>query len=306
MQQRLIFPNLIRNKQQFNVVSIDIIHMKNDLKKLESNFYNELQLLLKTPNNMRSAFELCKRYFTELKSKIIEKNFKNLQDEIDCFKTIKPKLHAELIYFKEMFGIQQNLPLGSDQIKINYLNNYFTHFNLFFEENKTFIQYVRSGSIDLDNQFFIRRNRLSYQNYTIDFIGVDFRWNTGYDIILAKYLAFEKLEQEIKYKLSLIHQTNEKDFHSGLPQINLKKQLHWTESKTSLVELIYALHSVGTFNNGQTDLKTITEVIQTTFHIELGDYYGIYHELKSRKIDRTKFLNNLIKALNHRMEADEA
>lgn len=280
--------------------------MKAYLEKLEYNFYNELQVLLETQkNSVRLALELSRKYLIDLKNEIINKGFKNPQEEIDCFKLTKPRLHAELIYFRGILVAQQNLPIGSDEIKKNYLNDHLIRFHLFFEENKEFILYNRSESTHLDGHFFIRENARAHKNNEVDFSEVDFRWNTGYDLILAKCLAFEKLEHQIRRELFRINHMEETDFNPIVSPPNPKRLLKWSESKTSLVELIYALHSVGALNNGQTDLKTITEVLQTTFQIELGDHYKIYHDLKARKIHRTKFLNNLIETLNKRMEADD-
>lgn len=280
--------------------------MKAYLEKLEFNFYSELQNILEAKNNnIRSALELSQRYLIDLKNEIINRGFKKPQDEIDCFKSIKPKLHSEVIYFRGILIAQQNLPLGSNEIKINYLNNHLARFHVFFEENKEFIRYSRSELTFLDDHFFIREKAQTHRTYEDDFAEVDFRWNTGYDIILAKCMAFEKLEHQIMHELFRIQHMEETEFTPIIPQTNSKKVLKWTESKTSLVELIYALHSASALNNGQTDLKTITEVLQDLFQIELGDHYKIYHELKSRKIQRTKFLNNLTETLNRRMEAED-
>lgn len=280
--------------------------MKAYLEKLEYNFYSDLQVLLETQkNNTRSALELSRKYLVELKNEIIDQGFRNPQDEIDCFKSTKPKLHSELIYFRGILIAQQNLPIGSDEIKKTYLNDHLARFYIFFEENKEFIRYYRSEASHLDDQFFTREKAQLNKEYEVDFSEVDFRWNTGYDLILAKCLAFEKLEHQIRQELFRISHMEESIFNPILPQTNAKRILKWTESKTALVELIYALHSTGALNNGQTDLKTITEVLQSTFQIELGDHYKIYHDLKSRKIHRTKFLNNLIETLNKRMEADD-
>jgi hypothetical protein len=281
--------------------------MKAFLEKLEFKFYSELQILLEETqkNNIRLAIELCRRYLIEIKNEIINKGFKNPQDEIDCFKITKPKLHSELIYFRGILIAQHNLPLGSNKIKKNYLNDHLARFHMFFEENKEFIRYNRSESIYLDDQFFIRENARVYKGHEMDFSEVDFRWNTGYDLIVAKCLEFEKLEHQIRQELFRIDHMEETIFNPIIPQNNHKKLLKWTESKTALVELIYALHSVGALNNGQTGLKTITEVLQSTFQIELGDHYKIYHDLKARKIQRTKFLNNLIETLTKRMEAED-
>ncbi|WP_300667074.1 RteC domain-containing protein [Fluviicola sp.] len=280
--------------------------MKAFLEKLESNFNSELQTILEThKNNTRSALDLSRKYLIDLKNEIINRGFRNSQDEINCFKVTKPKLHAELIYFRGVLIAQQNLPLGSDKIKKNYLNDHLARFHVFFEENKEFIRYSRSESTYMDDHFFIRENARAYENDGVDFAEVDFRWNTGYDLILAKCLAFEKLEHQIRNELFRISHMEETILNPIVPQTNPKKILKWTESKTALVELIYALHSVGALNNGQVDLKTITEVLQNTLQIELGDHYKIYHDLKARKIARTKFLNNLIETLNRRMEADD-
>lgn len=281
--------------------------MKAFLEKLEYTFYSELQILLdeRKKNNIRLAIELCRKHLIELKNEIISRGFRNPQDEIDCFKMTKPKLHSELIYFRGILVAQQNLPFGSNKIKKNYLNDHLDRFHLFFEENKAFILYNRSESIYLDDQFFIRENARVYKDNELDFSEVDFRWNTGYDLIMAKCLAFEKLEHQIRQELIRIDHMEETIFTPIIPQSTPKKTLKWTESKTALVELIYALHSVGAINNGQIDLKTITDVLQTTFQIELGDHYKIYHDLKARKINRTKFLNNLIETLNRRIEADD-
>ncbi|WP_343635829.1 RteC domain-containing protein [Fluviicola sp.] len=283
--------------------------MKAFLEKLEYNFYNELQTILDTgtkENNLRPALELSRKYLVDLKNEIMSRGFQNHQDEITCFKLTKPKLQAELIYYRGILIAQQDFPLGSDEKKIGYLNEYLNRFHLFFEENREFIRYSRSESTDLDHQFFIRENAMAmHKDYEVDFSAVDFSWNTGYDLVLAKSIAFEKLENRIKIELFRITNSDQVLLDLNSVSNNSKKVLKWTDSKTSLVELIYALHSVGVLNNGQIDLKTITEVLADVFQVELGDHYRTYHDLKSRKIDRTKFLNNLIETLTRRMESDD-
>lgn len=279
--------------------------MKDFLEKLEFNFYSELENLQTQENNPNSSLELCRKYLADLKNEIINRGFNNPKDEIDCFKITKPKLHAELLYFRSIIMLHLNLPLGSDEIKKNYLNNHLIRFHLFFEENKEFILYYRSGSTYLDEHFFIRKNARVPKNSDEGFSEVDFRWNTGHDITLAKYLAFEKLERQIRHELHSINNLGEVTFPPPISRNTPEKTLKWTESKTALVELIYALHSVCAVNNGLTNIKNLSDVLQNTFQIELGDHYRVYHDLKSRKIHRTKFLDNLTEALNRRMKADD-
>src|SRR5690606_20291494 len=96
-----------------------------------------------------------------------------------------------------------------------------------------------------------------------------------------------------------LHNTTYKDSSTDLSTLN------WTGSKTSLIELIYALHSQGVFDNGNTDIKLIAKTFELAFNINLGDFYHTYMELKSRKINQTKFLDNLRDALIRKIDEQD-
>jgi hypothetical protein len=69
----------------------------------------------------------------------------------------------------------------------------------------------------------------------------------------------------------------------------------------ALIELIYALHSEGTFNNGASDLKDIAAYFEHVFNINLGQYRRTFLEIRIRKSDRTKFINSLKESLTKKM-----
>lgn len=227
--------------------------MRSYLEKLELRFYTELEALLSTrKNDVHSALELSQRYLIDLKNEIIDRGFKKPEDEISCFKLTKPKLQAEVIYFRGILMTQQNLPIGPNEIKVNYLNNHLARFHLFFEENQELIRYCRSELTFLDTHFFIRQNAQAHRTYEMDFSEVDFRWSTGYDIILAKCLAFEKLEYQIKHELFRIQHLEETQFNPTITQSNPKKQLQWTESEGAVSKLhLYGNLALKILKNGQ-------------------------------------------------------
>lgn len=88
-------------------------------------------------------------------------------------------------------------------------------------------------------------------------------------------------------------------------RISEKSLLNWTGSKTALTELIYALYSHGVFDNGNADIKVISKTFERTFNVDLGDFYHTFLELKSRKINRTKFIDSLRDALIKRMDEQD-
>ncbi|NUY81919.1 RteC domain-containing protein [Flavobacterium sp. MAH-1] len=70
---------------------------------------------------------------------------------------------------------------------------------------------------------------------------------------------------------------------------NERPLLQWTAPKVALVELLYALHTEGVFNNGRATLHEIAGFMETAFKIELGQYHRVFFEIRARKNDRTRF-----------------
>ena len=77
----------------------------------------------------------------------------------------------------------------------------------------------------------------------------------------------------------------------------------WTDSKTSLVELIYAIHHSASINKGSSDIKELAHLFQEVFNIDLGDYYRTYLEIKNRT-EPSKYLDTLRKNLNDKISED--
>lgn len=78
--------------------------------------------------------------------------------------------------------------------------------------------------------------------------------------------------------------------------------LFWTAIKTELIELIYALHSSNSINNGTVDIKELAAHFEHFYNVDLGNYYHTFIEIRSRKTGTTKFLKKLIDMLKQRME----
>ena len=53
------------------------------------------------------------------------------------------------------------------------------------------------------------------------------------------------------------------------------------------------------------DIIAIAKTFENTLNISLGDFYHTFMELKSRKINRTKFLDNLKESLLKKMDEED-
>lgn len=242
---------------------------------------------------LEMVINLIIQSLSDLKAFVLKKGFKNTDEEIRFFKHQKPVIVAKLIYYNAIYKIETRKPYGAKHIR-KYLNKELKKLKRFFDNNLDFYKYYRSKNSFLDENLFLRGKhdiRLWLDTYYFE---ADHRFSTSHDYKVAKIIANDLIQVYLEDQLT----SNHKNTTDG-------SSLNWTASKTALTELIYALYSHGVFNNGNTDIKLIAKAFEDTFNIELGDFYHTFMELKARKINRTKFLNNLCEALIKKMDEQE-
>ncbi len=116
-------------------------------------------------------------------------------------------------------------------------------------------------------------------------------YSTGYDFKVAKIITNELLKIYLTNRLQELERIVQRKADNG--QV-VETILRWTGSKRALVELIYALEANGDFNKGTATLKEIAGYFENVFSIDIGDLYHSYLEMRSRKINRTRYLETLI------------
>lgn len=247
-----------------------------------------------------NAIKIILEYIGQLKEYLASNNFKTQEDEIQYFKHIKPKFVSKLIYYKKIHLIESRRPPGSEKVQKKYLNKELNKLTTHFDENKEFYDYFRLGINCLDDKLFVRGKAKHDWNLETFYYEMDHRFATTHDYKVAAIIANEALQRYIENKIQN---------HSVSPnplKIEIEKPaVKWTENKTSLIELIYALHTEKVFNDGKTELVEIAKYFERIFDIELGDIYRASNEIKNRKINKTKFLDRLKENLNKRFEEQE-
>lgn len=251
------------------------------------------------PNNSLVAYEnaivLVLQKLEEIKKYIKKNGFKDDDEEILFFKQLKPQLVSKLIYFNAIYKIETKRPRGGDKTIKKYLNVELSKIKRYFDANLEFYKYYRTNSTHLDNKFFLRGKhdiKLSLDTYYFE---ADHNFTTSHDYKVAKIIANDLIQVYLEDQLN---NNNHRKLFETPP-------LNWTGSKTSLIELIYSLHSQGSIDNRNADIKIIAKTFENMFNIDLGDFYHSYLELKGRKMNRTKFLDSLRDALIKRMDEQD-
>ena len=279
----------------------------NDPHRIIEEFENALYKLQHTKENQLSLVEkivsLCSLALLDLREIVITNGFKSREEEIYFFKYLKPKVYSKFIYYAKLFKIICRRPLSTKEIQKRYFHEHLESIEKYYNDNFEFYQYHKRGLTFLDDKFYIRESAEIPPNMDNLHFLIDKKFSTMQDYTLSTLLANEMLTKYIKTELEKLEQT-------GPAQNQLENEipadLTWTESKTALTELIYALHSCGAINKGVIDIKELATIFEKVFHISLGDFYRTFLEIRNRKIDRTKFIDMLKQSLLSRMDDADA
>ena len=224
--------------------------------------------------------------------------FETIQEEIKFFKEIKPNIVAKLIFYKEIISLVATLPLDKNK-RVKHYEKKLDAINQFHRRNREFIKYIKSQSTHFDELYFSRKQYKDLFLNDCMVINQDVKLCTSHDYLLAEVIAYELLALHIENRIDNLNQS------CAITNNQFKSNLHWTEKKVDLVELIYALHEAKVFDNGQADIKEITHVFEKAFQIELEDnIYGNFNAIKKRKTDQTRFLSHLQKLLEDKIDND--
>jgi hypothetical protein len=165
----------------------------------------------------------------------------------------------------------------------------------YFKLNEDVCQYYWSEKEYNDELYFLRKNRnIALPTNTL-FSFIDHEFSTLHDHTYSCIMAHEQL---IRYLENEIQKLQNQELKPELSETNY----NWTDSKIALVELIYALHSTGSVNNGKIDIKELVELFEKLFNINLEEYSRTFIDIRMRKTGQTKFLDNLKQSLLKRME----
>ncbi len=226
----------------------------------------------------------------KLKAFVHDYSFRNSEEEINFFKGIKPVLLSQYYYYKKLSSIKINEPFDSETALRNYYIDQLKELQQFIKANAEFYRYCLSNSTDLDEKYFTRSGS------SLKSPDIDTQFSTGHDNTLARILACQLTKD---YLTGLIHNL---DKGLGDRGTNLK----WTGTKSALIELIYAIHSVDSVNEGRAGIKQIADSFESMFNISLGNYYRLFQEIRQRKSSQTTFLDLMKEKFIQRMsELDE-
>jgi hypothetical protein len=241
----------------------------------------------------RASILICKKAMTKMKGFVSNHAFQSVQEEIHFFKEVKPLFYSKYIYFINVYNYLMQFPAGGEQAVKAYINFHLADLQRFFDNNKAFYQYYRSGSTQMDEVYFTRGG-FDVQMELEDF-EEDEHYSTSHDYKLSKIMANEKFQDYLKLEHARVG--NEQ----LLPQVSGKvfpfAHPNWTATPTDAIELIYSLKASGSVNNGNIDVRELVGIFEFVFQMEIKESYHKIIDIGRRKKTVPIFLNKLIDGL---------
>ncbi|MES2267017.1 MAG: RteC domain-containing protein [Bacteroidota bacterium] len=237
-----------------------------------------------------------------VKKLIAEEKFKNDVEEITFFRNTKPQILGKLIYYNKVYRTETACPVSNGKMYNSYFSKQLTNLKREYIEhicNSDFYRYYRSGRTDRDNSYFKRGNINYHDGLNSIVFEMDPSFSTFFDYKVSRIIANELL---YSYLLTKINPDENPDLI--LQNSESYKDIFWTDSKNSLVELIYALHASGAISHGKIGIRKISLMFQILFRIPLNDLHHAFHRMKTRAGSRTAFLDQLKISLEEYMDKD--
>jgi hypothetical protein len=256
-----------------------------------------------TPDNLicyeKSANKVI-QFYNRIKEFLKQNPFETKESEIQFFKYLQPHFISTAHYYTLLYNHQnkKNCISSSKELKLSCKRS-LKQISRYNTEYQHIIIYYKSGKCNLDEKYFLRQSS-DYPFVLEECIAlVDKEFSTGYDLIIARYLAYEK------YAFFLQNELNLNEFGSKTTTLGeggcFSQTLQWTGSKIELIELMYALQSKGSINNSQIKIKELAAMFEKIFQVDFGDYFHTFSEIKNRR-NPTLFIDNLRKALMNKIE----
>lgn len=182
------------------------------MKELADNLYqmmmSDIDLISKKGLSevevIECCFQITTTYWVRLRDRLANHQFKNQEEEIEFFKTVKPKFTSEIEYYNLLYHTQLFKP-EYDPIEIlKFWKREAERLGRFIQDNKLFYEYYKSGVVVQDEDYFIRDNRDLSNFKEAKVYDLDNRAATSHDHMVASILTLEKYDEYVKGQLKLL------------------------------------------------------------------------------------------------------
>lgn len=253
--------------------------------------------LNRTEDYAQQSLEIVIAHLDEVNKLFNNCEFESISEEVKFYRYYKPKFVSRYFYFYRLaqYEIQK---ANKDAKKLRkYFRKERKRMLRFFKKHVDLIAHLQSPDSTDEHVLFTRKNCCESLCCEKLFLNRCNPRQSKNDLIVAEIMANEQLFIYVEKELNKLKPIEEQNLMKG-------NTFRWTGPKVALVELIYAMASSKMINNGDVDIKDLVRLFEQVFQHKIDAPYQVFNEIKARKYDQTKFLDQLRDALLQRISED--
>lgn len=158
-------------------------------------------------NDIEQCFQLANLHWNKVKKKLNTYRFKNEENEIEFFKTIKPRFTSEIEYYSFLYHSLIFEPDGTDAA-IDFWSREYGRLQRFEEDNKSFLLCYQDDGCEMTPYYFlckyyVPKNALDIKMYDAGTTAI-----TNGDHLVACFLALKRYQPYAKKQLESLSKRN--------------------------------------------------------------------------------------------------
>ena len=231
----------------------------------------------------------------DLNNVVVNHEFGNIEEEISFFKTTKPLLLSEQHYCFHRAQLLEKCHNLSKKGRDDVVKTRLHRIDAFFSIHQEFCTYYELDKAHKDKDYFVRLSSRSSVNLDYNLVDKDYRSTCEKGHTIGKILSKKKLSEYFQQVLHL------DPLHNMTKALQAVGQLNFNGTQTEMVELIYALKACNLLNDS---ISRISEVLSHSFGFSAPDTYKIWQKIKERKMDQTRLLTKMQKAIKQQIRTE--
>jgi hypothetical protein len=151
------------------------------------------------------CFQICTKYWNQLREELSVQQFKTEKQEIDFFKNIKPLFTSEIEYFNLVYHSLLFKPSFDHDEIVKFWTRELQRFEKFTETNQEFYKYSLNKETHLDKYFYLRHDYGIFDFEQGEKTELERKTSTSHDHLLTQYLALEKYSRYVNNQIENIN-----------------------------------------------------------------------------------------------------
>ncbi len=151
--------------------------------------------------NLSDSLQIIKAKLAKVAKHIRDNPFKDELEEIIFFKKIIPRFYSCWIFAIASYQLELNKPCGTLETCKSYFEDELKVIQRYFNQNAFYYHYYKSGACELDSVCFVRGAEMESIPVTEIHLS-DNDLSTSFDLLFAKFIAYEKLQAFILSQLN--------------------------------------------------------------------------------------------------------